>query len=164
MLLIEEFERGGCQIEFLDQPMSSNPHDQLLVQIRGAVAEYERSLIAERMRRGRLQKYRAGLLMPWTLPPYGYRVDPSHPRDPTGVRLEPAEAAVVAEMFEWYQQDHQSLVGLTKHLMSQIHGLRALVSCGSCHLSCTGRYRSTKAGVYAYYTRPRQEPSGCLVS
>jgi site-specific DNA recombinase len=62
MLLIEEFERGGCQIEFLDQPMSSNPHDQLLVQIRGAVAEYERSLIAERMRRGRLQKYRAGLL------------------------------------------------------------------------------------------------------
>jgi site-specific DNA recombinase len=32
--------------------MSRNPHDQLLVQIRGAVAEYERSLIAERMRRG----------------------------------------------------------------------------------------------------------------
>jgi site-specific DNA recombinase len=252
MLLIEEFERGGCQIEFLDQPMSSNPHDQLLVQIRGAVTEYERSLIAERMRRGRLQKYRAGLLLPWTVPPYGYRVDPSRPRDPAGVRLEPAEAAVVAEMFEWYQRHQQSLVGLTKHLMSQKiptprgklhwnqatvrgilrnpvytgtiflgryrvararqrqsalrpvgqeHGghpatepheweavaqipaivtqeqfdlvqskfahnqqyarrnntahpylLRALVSCGACHLSCTGRYRSTKAAVYAYYT------------
>lgn len=63
MLLMEEFERGGCQIEFIDQPMSRNPHDQLLVQIRGAVAEYERSLIAERMRRGRQQKYRAGLLL-----------------------------------------------------------------------------------------------------
>ena len=45
MLLMEEFERGGCQIEFTDQPMSRHPHDQLLVQIRGAVAEYERSLI-----------------------------------------------------------------------------------------------------------------------
>ena len=252
MLLMEEFERGGCQIEFLDQPMSGNPHDQLLVQIRGAVAEYERSLIAERMRRGRLQKYRAGLLLPWTVPPYGYRVDPSRPRDPAGVRLEPAEAAVVAEMFQRYQQEHQSLIGLTKSLMSQKiptprgklrwnqatvrgilrnpaytgtvflgryrvarahyrqsalrpvghdHGghpatgpqeweavaqipaivtqeqfdlvqskfaqnqqyarrnntahpylLRALVSCGACHLSCTGRYRSGKAGVYAYYT------------
>jgi site-specific DNA recombinase len=252
MLLMEEFERGGCQIEFLDQPMSHNPHDQLLVQIRGAVAEYERSLIAERMRRGRLQKYRAGLLLPWTVPPYGYRVDPSRPRDPAGVRVEPAEAAVVAEMFERYQREHQSLVGLTKHLMSQkipnprgkmrwnqatVRGilsnpvytgtvflgryrvararhrqsalrpvgheqgghpatgpheweavaqvpvivtqaqfdlvqskfaqnqqyarrnntthpylLRALVSCGACHLSCTGRYRSGKAGVYAYYT------------
>jgi DNA invertase Pin-like site-specific DNA recombinase len=31
MLLIEEFEQGGCQIEFIDQPMSHNPHDQLLV-------------------------------------------------------------------------------------------------------------------------------------
>ena len=32
--------------------MSTDPHDQLLLQIRGAVAEYERTLIAERMRRG----------------------------------------------------------------------------------------------------------------
>ncbi len=85
MLLMEEFERCGCQIEFLDQPTSRTPHDQLLVQIRGAVAEYERSLIAERMRRGRQQKYRAGLLVPWTRPPYGYRVDPARPRDPAGV-------------------------------------------------------------------------------
>ena len=63
MLLLEELERGGCQVEFIDQPMSHNPHDQLLLQIRGAVAEYERSLIAERMRRGRLQKYQAGCLV-----------------------------------------------------------------------------------------------------
>src|SRR6266516_3094810 len=73
MLLMEEFERSGCQIDFIDQPMSHNPHDQLLVQIRGAVAEYERSLVAERMRRGRQQKYRAGILLPWTLPPAGSR-------------------------------------------------------------------------------------------
>ena len=36
--------------------MSADPHDQLLLQIRGAVAEYERTLIAERMRRGRQAK------------------------------------------------------------------------------------------------------------
>ena len=66
MLLIEELEQAGCQVEFIDRPMSQDPHDQLLLQIRGAVAEYERSLIAERMRRGRLQKYQAGSLLPWT--------------------------------------------------------------------------------------------------
>ncbi len=33
--------------------------------------------------------------------------------------MEPAEAAVVAEMFERYQREQQSLVGLTKHLMRQ---------------------------------------------
>ena len=53
VLLIEELAGHGCQVEFLDRPMSADPHDQLLLQIRGAVAEYERTLIAERMRRGR---------------------------------------------------------------------------------------------------------------
>src|SRR5215831_3034584 len=69
VLLLEELERYGCQVEFLDRPMSQDPHDQLVLQIRGAVSEYERSLIAERMRRGRQAKFRAGLLLPWTRAP-----------------------------------------------------------------------------------------------
>jgi site-specific DNA recombinase len=56
MVLLEELERTGSRVEFLDRPMSHDPHDQLVLQIRGAVAEYERTLIAERMRRGRLRK------------------------------------------------------------------------------------------------------------
>ena len=40
--------------------MSDDPHDHLLLQIRGAVAEYERILIAEHMRRARLAKLRSG--------------------------------------------------------------------------------------------------------
>src|SRR5215210_6280482 len=74
--------------------MSSEPNDQLLLQIRGAVAEYERTLLSERMRRGRLAKYKAGLLLPWTHVPYGLRVDPDRPREPAGVSLEEAKAAV----------------------------------------------------------------------
>ena len=46
VLLLEELERSGCLVEFLERPMSQDPHDQLLLQIRGAVAEYERSLIS----------------------------------------------------------------------------------------------------------------------
>ena len=97
VLLLEELQRGGCRVEFLEHPMSQDPHDQLLLQIRGAVAEYERTLIAERMRRGRLQKLQAGSLLPWTRAPYGYRTDPDRPRDPRGVRVEAGEAAVIAE-------------------------------------------------------------------
>ena len=66
VLLIDELAARGCQVEFLDRPMSADPHDQLLLQIRGAVAEYERTLITERMRRGRQAKLRAGTLLPWT--------------------------------------------------------------------------------------------------
>ena len=71
MVLLEELTQHGCQVEFLERPMSDDPHDQLLLQIRGAVAEYERTLIADRMRRGRQAKIRSGLLLPWTVPPYG---------------------------------------------------------------------------------------------
>jgi site-specific DNA recombinase len=65
-LLVEELQSHGCQVEFLERPMSQDPHDQLLLQIRGVVAEYERTLIAERMRRGRLSKLQAGTLLPHT--------------------------------------------------------------------------------------------------
>jgi site-specific DNA recombinase len=138
--------------------MSQNPHDQLLLQIRGAVAEYERSLIAERMRRGRWQKYQAGGLLPWTHPPYGYRVDPACPRDPTGVRLEPDEAAVIGEMVVWYLHEGLSLLGITKRLIARhiptpsghwrwnqatVRGILANpVYTGTVFL---GRYRSTPA-------------------
>ena len=119
MILLEEFDRFGCQVEFLDRPMSDDPHDQLLLQIRGAVAEYERTLITDRMRRGRLAKYQAGTLLPWTRPPYGYRLDPDQPRDPAGVWVEESEAAIVREIFALYTQEDYSLQGLATYLQKQ---------------------------------------------
>jgi site-specific DNA recombinase len=116
MVLLEEFEQHGCGVTFLDRPMSQDPHDQLLLQIRGAVAEYERTLITERMRRGKQSKYRAGRLLPWSGPPYGYQVDPAHPCDPAGVQIQEAEAAVIREMVEYYLQEETSLYGVAQHL------------------------------------------------
>lgn len=116
MVLLEELERLGCQVEFLDRPIGRDPQDQLLLQIRGAVAEYERTLIAERMRRGRQMKLRAGCLLPWTRAPYGYRLDPDRPRDPAGVTVEPAEAAVVQELYTRFVEEHSSLFSLSKRL------------------------------------------------
>jgi site-specific DNA recombinase len=116
MVLLEEWARAGCAAEFLDRPMSDDPHDHLLLQIRGAVAEYERTLIAERMRRGRLAKLRAGLLLPWTYAPYGYRMHPDRPRDPRGVATDPAEAAIVAELFAMYREPGASLMQLAMRL------------------------------------------------
>ncbi len=116
VLLIEELAGHGCQVEFLDRPMSQDPHDQLLLQIRGAVAEYERTLIAERMRRGRLAKLRAGTLLPWTRPPFGYRLDPGRPRDPAAVRAEPGEAVLVAQLFDWYLEPHATVYQLARRL------------------------------------------------
>src|SRR6266571_4096333 len=116
VLLIDELAGYGCRVEFLDRPMSADPHDQLLLQIRGAVAEYERTLITERMRRGRQARLRAGTLLPWTRPPFGCRLDPDRPRDAAAVRTEPGEAVLVAQLFDWYLEPQATLYRLTARL------------------------------------------------
>lgn len=116
VLLIDDLAGHGCQVEFPGRPMSTDPHDQLLLQIRGAVAEYERTLIAERMRRGRQAKLRAGTLLPWTTPPFGYRLDPERPRDAAGVRVEPGEAVLVAQLFDWYLEPQATVCRLARRL------------------------------------------------
>jgi site-specific DNA recombinase len=142
VLLLEELEQHGCRAQFLDRPMSQDPHDQLLLQIRGAVAEYERTLITERMRRGRQRKLEAGLLLPWTRAPYGYRMDPDRPRDPAGVRIEESEAAVVREMFAWYAEDSHSFCSLARLLEQR--GIR----------TSTGLLRWNLASIRCLLTNP----------
>jgi site-specific DNA recombinase len=119
VLLIEEMKQLGCQVEFLERPMDSDdPHDQLLLQIRGAVAEYERNLIADRMRRGRQAKLHSGTLLPWTVAPYGYIMGPERPRDPSRLRIDPVKATVVEQIFAWYidPQQNVSLYWVAKKL------------------------------------------------
>jgi site-specific DNA recombinase len=79
MVVLEELERRGVRVVFIDRPLSDDPHEQLVTQIRGAVAEYERTLIAERMRRGRQARLRSGQLLPWTRAPTATGCIPSGP-------------------------------------------------------------------------------------
>src|SRR5271156_6487453 len=52
MILIEEIEKSGAEIIFLNFHKSNdNPESQLLLQMQGMIAEYERSKIMERHRR-----------------------------------------------------------------------------------------------------------------
>jgi site-specific DNA recombinase len=158
VLMLEEFEKRGCRVEFVEHPMSNDPHDQLLLQIRGAVAEYERTLISERMRRGRLAKLRAGVLLPWTSVPYGFRSDPARPRDPTGVRIEQTEAVVIQSMFDAYLKENATLYSVTLGLATSgipspkknsnwcISGVRHFLMNPAYTGICYGnRYRTVKA-------------------
>lgn len=117
--LLEEFERAGCRVVFLEHPMSDDPQDTLLLQIRGAVAEYERTVIADRMRRGRLAALRAGKMLPWSIPPFGYRADPLRPRDPEVLQIEGSEAWVVRGIFEGYVEEGVSLYGIARRLTEE---------------------------------------------
>jgi site-specific DNA recombinase len=117
--LLEELERAGVQVIFLERPPTGDPQDVLVIQIRGVVAEYERTVIADRMRRGRLAALRAGQLVPWTVPPFGYRQDPIRPRDPAGLQIDEDAAHVVRQIFTWYIEDGLTLYGVAQRLIDR---------------------------------------------
>jgi len=117
--LLEEFERAGVQVIFLERPPTGDPQDVLVIQIRGVVAEYERTVIADRMRRGRLTALRAGKLVPWTVPPFGYCHDPLRPRDPAGLQVDDDAARVVRQIFTWYIEEGLTLYGIAQRLIAR---------------------------------------------
>jgi len=73
ILLLEEFKRAGVEVVFLNRPLKGSPEDDLVGQIQAAVAEYERTKIRERSRRGRLHAARQGRVSVLTAAPFGYR-------------------------------------------------------------------------------------------
>jgi site-specific DNA recombinase len=115
VLLLEEFRKAGCDVEFVERPISDAPRDQLLLQIQGAVAEYERALLGERFRRGKLQKARAGHWVSGRAP-YGYRHVPKRDGVPGHLEVDEAEAAVVRLMYGWLIDEQMTLRQILKRL------------------------------------------------
>lgn len=122
MVRLAAFERAGCRVAWRDRPLSPEPHDPVVRPIRGAVAEvaevaeYDRTRIAERLRRGRLHTLPAGLLLPWSVPPSGYRLGAEPPRDPAGVWVEPLEGPMGQAIFRRSLDARMSLDGLANWL------------------------------------------------
>src|SRR2546426_6527053 len=55
VLLVDEFQRMGVEVVFLNRELGRSPEDDLLLQVQGMMAEYERAKIVERHRRGETQ-------------------------------------------------------------------------------------------------------------
>ncbi len=120
VLLLEELRRAGCQVVFLQHPISEDPNDQLLLQIQGAVAEYERAVLSERFRRGKLQKARAGRWIGGK-PPYGYRY--VHRQEGVAGNMVPgylvvdqAEADFVRMIYQWLVTEQMTIRQILKRL------------------------------------------------
>jgi len=73
VLLLEEFARAGVEVIFLNYEVGQSPEDQLLVQVQGMIAEYERAKIMERSRRGKRHAAQDGQVSVLSGAPYGYR-------------------------------------------------------------------------------------------
>jgi len=73
VLLVDELRRTGVEIVFLNRQTGVSPEDDLLLQVQGMVAEYERAKILERSRRGKRHAARRRSVNVLAGAPYGYR-------------------------------------------------------------------------------------------
>jgi len=109
--LVDELHRAGVEIVFLNRQIGVSPEDDLLLQVQGMVAEYERAKILERSRRGKRHGARRGSVNVLAGAPYGYRYLGKH--DGGGVaRYEIVEeqARVVRQVFDWIGSDSKWLM------------------------------------------------------
>ena len=157
-VVLDELRRAAVTVIFLDQPsLGDSPQAKLLLDMQGAFAEYERVLISDRMRRGRLYRLRQGHTAPYPAP-YGYRYQPAQDQTAATWLTEAAEATVVEQAFVWYTQDGLSLGALAQHLnVRQVPGPDG----ATWHASTLGRLLRQPAyrGV-AYYNRRQTDTSG----
>src|SRR3954464_12673344 len=73
VLILEELTRCGVEVVFLRNPIGRGPEEDLLRQVQGMIAEYERARIMERARRGKQHAARRGSVNVLSGAPYGYR-------------------------------------------------------------------------------------------
>src|SRR4051794_12853668 len=115
VLLLEEFRRAGCEVVFLQHPISDDPNDQLLLQIQGAIAEYERAVLGERFRRGKLQRARNGHYLAGRAP-YGYRYVPRQDAVPGHLVVDEPEAELVRMLYGWLVDEQTTIRQILKRL------------------------------------------------
>ena len=117
-LILEELEKAGIRPEFLNCPVDDSPESKMLLGMQGLFAEYERTKILERTRRGKLQRAREGALVGGHAP-YGYRwIKRSEERR---AHLEVVEyaAAVVRRMYQLLLDDQVSTWAIARTLTKE---------------------------------------------
>lgn len=157
-LLTAEWQQLNIALIFIHQPPSGNlAHDQMLLGMQGVFAEYERTVISDRMQRGRRYKLRQGQSAPWPAP-YGYDYIRATEQRGSHWEINPVQAAIVKQIFAWYTQDSWTTHKIAQHLNGQEiagPGGGQWQATAISRILCQSSYR----GI-AYYGRSQQDFSG----
>lgn len=102
LILVEELQKLGAEIVFVNHSISTSPEDQLLLQIQGVISEYEREKIMERHRRGKLHKAKQGKVNILVCAPYGYVYVRKGDKEDARYDIKSEEAAVVKRIFDMF--------------------------------------------------------------
>lgn len=117
LVLLDELHRAGVEVIFLNHAVDDSPEGNLLLQMEGVIAQYERCKIRECVRRGRLYRARGGALSVLGGAPYGYRyITKSDGGGQAAYHIVLEEARVVRQIFDWVGRQGCSLGQVVKRL------------------------------------------------
>ena len=119
VLLMEEFSRHGVETIFLKSAAAETPEERLLLQFQGMIAEYERAQIAERTRRGKRHRAKAGCINVLCGAPYGYRYVKKSEHSQAYYEIVETQAEVVRKIFASYTQELWSIGAIARELNEQ---------------------------------------------
>jgi site-specific DNA recombinase len=143
VLLVDEFQRSGVEVVFLNRELGRSPEDDLLLQVQGMMAEYERAKIIERHRRGKRHSAYAGSVNVLCGAPFGYRYVTKHEAGGQArYEIVIEEARVVRRIFDW--------VGHQRLTIGEV--CRRLMKAGE--LTRTGRKQWDRSVVWAILKNP----------
>jgi site-specific DNA recombinase len=160
VLLVDEFRRAGAEVVFLNRPIGGTAEDDLLLQVQGVIAEYERAKILERSRRGRRHAARSGSVSALTGAPFGYRyVSRAQGGGVARFEVVEDEAHVVRLIFSWIGLDRLSLREACRRLHQMgcrtRHGLTYWYASTIRGMLCNPAYAGRAAFGRAHFLEPR---------
>ena len=150
VLLCEEFARHGVDVVFIKSPKATTPEEELLVQFQGMIAEYERAQIAERTRRGKRHRAKAGSVNVLSGAPYGYHYHRKTDRSVAHYEIIDREAEVVRKLYKLYTEDGLSINGIARLLND--HGI----------CTRTGKSRWERSTVWGMLRNPAYKGAACF--
>ncbi len=117
-----DLERKGVRVIFRKLPGEASPTQNLMINILGSFAEFEREMILDRTRRG--VRYKVAIRKQYlgSLSAYGYRYVPKYQSSEAAGRLEivPEEAAVVRRIYQWVDEEGLS----ARKVVTRLNDLR----------------------------------------
>ena len=120
VVLVDELQRAGVEVIFLNHKLGRSPEDDLLLQVQGMIAEYERAKIMERSRRGKRHKAQSGVVNVLSGAPYGYRyVTVAEGAGQARYEICEEEAQVVRQVFIWVGHQRLSIGEVCRRLSTQ---------------------------------------------
>src|SRR5215212_2637958 len=119
VLLVDELQRAGVEVIFLNRELGRSPEDDLLLQVQGMVAEYERAKIIERSRRGKRHGAQTGVVSVLSGAPYGYRYVGKRDGGVARYEILEDEARIVRGIFAWIGRERISLGEVCRRLLRE---------------------------------------------